>query len=144
MPTSAERARDICLVDTSTAVALVVADHEAHDETVAAIGRQALGLAGHSHFETYSVLTRLPSPVRRAPTDVVRIIRHNFPHGRFLSARRMAALLARLPALGVAGGSVYDALIGAVAQEHGLPLATRDRRALDVYRALDVEVRLLP
>jgi hypothetical protein len=35
---------------------------------------------------------------------------------------------------------VYDALVGAVAAEHRLPLATGDRRALAVYRTLDVEV----
>jgi predicted nucleic acid-binding protein len=38
---------------------------------------------------------------------------------------------------------VYDALVGATAVEHRLVLATRDRRALDTYRALDVQVELL-
>ncbi len=39
--------------------------------------------------------------------------------------------------------SVADALVGAVAAEQGIPLATRDRRAVDIYRALGVEVELL-
>jgi predicted nucleic acid-binding protein len=43
----------------------------------------------------------------------------------------------------VAGGAVYDALVGAAAATHGLPLATRDRRALDIYRAVGAEVKLL-
>jgi len=38
---------------------------------------------------------------------------------------------------------VYDALVGAAAAEHRLVLVTRDRRALDTYRALGVDVELL-
>ena len=38
---------------------------------------------------------------------------------------------------------MYDALVGAAAREHGIALATRDRRALDTYRALDVRLELL-
>jgi predicted nucleic acid-binding protein len=41
---------------------------------------------------------------------------------------------------GVAGGAVYDALVGACANEHELPLATTDRRALETYRALGVRI----
>jgi predicted nucleic acid-binding protein len=36
-----------------------------------------------------------------------------------------------------------DALVGATAIEHGLPLTTLDRRALDTYRVLGVDVELL-
>lgn len=39
--------------------------------------------------------------------------------------------------------SVAIALVGAAAVEHGLPLATRDRSALDTYLALEVEVELV-
>jgi len=131
------------LVDTSVAVALVVADHEHHEETVQAVGRRALGLAGHAAFETFSVLTRLPPPARRAPAVVARLLSASFPATRFLSARASAALLAGLGDAGIAGGAVYDALVGAVAREHGAALATRDHRALDTYRALDVAVELI-
>ncbi len=48
-----------------------------------------------------------------------------------------------LESAGIAGGSVYDALVGAVAAEHDVSLATRDRHALDVYRMLGVRVELL-
>jgi predicted nucleic acid-binding protein len=145
MPNSASaasRRRDL-LVDTSVAVALVVADHEHQGTTTRAVGRQRLGLSGHAAFETFSVLTRLPAPARRPPGVVARLLDAGFPATRFLGARETEALLGRLGNLGVAGGSVYDALVGAVAVTHDLPLATRDKRALDVYRALDVEVRLL-
>jgi predicted nucleic acid-binding protein len=39
---------------------------------------------------------------------------------------------------------VYDALVGCAAAEHGITLATRDRRALEVYRAIGVDVEVLP
>jgi predicted nucleic acid-binding protein len=48
-----------------------------------------------------------------------------------------------LAASGIAGGAVYDALVGACALEHGVVLATRDRRALGSYRALEVRVEVL-
>ena len=131
------------LVDTSVAVALVVADHDDHDAVVAAIGARRLGLAGHAAFETFSVLTRLPPPARREPKVVDQLIRASFPASRFLGAEETAALLDRLAGLGIAGGAVYDALVGAVAVAQGLPLATRDARAADVYRTLDVEFELL-
>jgi predicted nucleic acid-binding protein len=138
MPASAD-----LLVDTSVAVALAVADHEHHDETAQAVGRRTLGLAGHAAFETFSVLTRLPPPARRGPAVIVRLLSVSFPATRFLSARASAALLAELGKAGIAGGSVYDALVGAVAKEHGVALATRDHRALDTYRALDVAVEVM-
>ncbi len=131
------------LVDTSVAVALAVADHADHETTVEALRGRPLGLAGHAAFETFSVLTRLPPPARRTPAAIARLLSVSFPHSRFLGAQAAASLLAELEPAGIAGGAVYDALVGAVAAEHGLVLATRDRRALDTYRALSVNVELL-
>jgi predicted nucleic acid-binding protein len=131
------------LVDTSVAVALTVADHEHHERTFTALGDLRLGLAGHAAFETFSVLTRLPTPARRAPATVARLLAGSFPHTRFLGAQAAASLLAKLAASGIGGGAVYDALVGARALEHGLVLATRDQRALETYRALDVRVEFV-
>ena len=142
MTTSARKRPDL-LVDTSVAVALTVADHEHHDATFAALQGRRLGLAGHAAFETFSVLTRLPAPARRTPATVARLLAASFPHSRFLGADSSRSLSERLATIGIAGGSVYDALVGAAAAEHGLTLATRDRRALETYRALDVEVEFL-
>jgi predicted nucleic acid-binding protein len=142
MPASARTGE--LLVDTSVAVALAVADHEHHESTFETLRRRRLGLAGHAAFETFSVLTRLPPPARRSPSAVARLLAASFPHSRFLGARAAAALLSELEQAGIAGGGVYDALVGAVANEHRLRLATRDRRALEVYRALEVDVELLP
>jgi predicted nucleic acid-binding protein len=131
------------LVDTSVAVPLVVADHEHHESTTAALAARRLGLAGHAAFETYSVLTRLPTPARRTPAVVEHLMEVNFPATRHLSAGVAASIVARLAGEGIAGGSVYDALVAATALEHRLVLATRDRRALDTYRAFGVAVELL-
>jgi predicted nucleic acid-binding protein len=131
------------LVDTSAAVALVVGDHSLHDATLDALDGRTLGLSGHAAFETFSVLTRLPPPARRPSPVVAQILAANFPESRFLSAAGTAALFARLAGGEFAGGSVYDALVGAAAAEHGVALATWDRRALDTYRALGVNVHLL-
>jgi predicted nucleic acid-binding protein len=141
MPTAGSGvARRDLLVDTSVAVSLVVADHEQHAAVTRRLGRRRLGLAGHAAFETFSVLTRLPSPVRREPAVVQQILQAGFPATRFLGADDARSLLGRLASLGIAGGAVYDALVGQVAVSHGLTLATRDTRAVDVYRALDVDL----
>lgn len=131
------------LLDTSAAVAFVVADHEAHGATWDALERRVLGLAGHAWFETFSVLTRLPPPNRRSAAVVGRVIAANFPESRFLGARDAASLARRLSELGVSGGSVYDALVAASARAHDVGLATRDRRAADTYRSVGAEVELI-
>jgi predicted nucleic acid-binding protein len=131
------------LVDTSVAVAIILADHQDHHETVKAVSGLYLGLAGHAWFETYSVLTRMPPGVRRSPADVQAILDHDFPATRFLEAREQAALQGELSRVGIAGGAVYDALVGAVARSHGLTLLSRDRRAMSTYGALGVDVRLI-
>lgn len=141
MPTS-DDAPDL-LVDTSVAVALSVADHAHHDVVFAALSGRRLGLAGHAAFETHSVLTRMPPPARLTPAAARRVLHTNFPYTRFLGPQSAAELLASLAAHGIAGGSVYDALVGAVAKEHGLRLGTRDRRAAHTYHGLEVEVEFV-
>jgi len=71
---------------------------------------------------------------------VAKLLARNFPENRYLSGEDAGDLLSRLAALGIAGGSVYDALVGATARAHELVLATRDRRAIETYRALHVNV----
>lgn len=131
------------LVDTSAAVPLLVADHESHDAVHRALGPSVLGLAGHALFETYSVLTRLPAPTRRTPAECHLLLDSNFPGSRFLSPSSQSDALARFAELGIAGGSVYDALVGCASLAHEVTLVTRDRRALDTYRSLGVDVRFI-
>lgn len=143
MPSSGESSR-VTLIDTSVAVTLAVADHESHGATMDAVGGRTIGLAGHAWFETFSVLTRLPPPARRRPSEVARLLAHNFPQSRFLDVNGQQGVTTRLAELGIAGGSVYDALVGAAARHHGLPLLTRDRRAVDTYRTMGVDFEVLP
>ncbi|TDE14024.1 type II toxin-antitoxin system VapC family toxin [Jiangella asiatica] len=140
MPTNAE---PDFLVDTSVAVPLVVADHEHHETVTGALRGARLGLSGHAAFEAFSVLTRLPPPARRTARAATQLITVNFPLSRHLSPSVAAELIDRLAAAGISGGAVYDALVGATAREHRVVLCTRDRRALETYRALDVEVKLI-
>ena len=136
--------RQVALLDTSTAVALIVEDHEAHIATIDAVRGRQLGLAGHAWFETYSVLTRLPAGLRRSPADALRLLAGNFPASRFLGEAEAADLGRELVGLRVSGGAVYDALVGAAARQHRLPLISADARARPVYDALGVDIELIP
>lgn len=124
-------------------MALVLADTKPHAATAAAMGRRTLGLSGHAAFEAYSVLTRLPAPHRQRPSTIATLLTEAFPGTRHLSARAALRVTIRLAELGIAGGAVYDGLVGATAVEAGLPLATRDRRALATYRALEVDIEFI-
>lgn len=146
MPTSGKRSSDRqpdTLVDTSAAVAFVVADHEGHRATWDALESRALGLAGHAWFETFSVLTRLPGASRRDPATVTELLTANFPHSCFLDEQTASALTTELARKGVSGGAVYDALVAATSAQHGIPLASRDQRALGTYRAFGIEIELI-
>ncbi len=129
----------IALVDTSIAVPLVISDHEAHEIVTAAVDGLRLGLAGHAAFETYSVLTRLPAPLRLHPGTAASLVATTFPETRHLPADSAASLIDRLATAGIAGGAIFDALVAAAAQAHDLKLVTADGRALRTYRALGVE-----
>ena len=136
--------RQVALLDTSAAIALMVEDHDAHAATLDAIRGRQLGLAGHAWFETYSVLTRLPAGLRRSPGDALRLLAGNFPASRFLGEAEAADLGRELAVLRISGGAVYDALVGAAARQHGLPLVSADARARSVYEALGVDLELIP
>ncbi len=133
----------VVLLDTSAAIALMVEDHDAHAATLDAVRGRRLGLAGHAWFETYSVLTRLPGGLRRSPTDALRLLAGNFPESRFLGEAEAASLGAELVGLGVSGGAIYDALVGAAARQHRLPLVSGDARARPLYDALGLDVELI-
>ena len=144
MPTGMDAEPDeVLLLDTSAAVALVVEDHEAHAATLEAVRGRRLGLAGHAWFETYSVLTRLPGGRRRSPADVAALLAHDFPATAFLADDAAAALGPELARLGISGGAVYDALVGAAARQRGRLLVSGDARARTVYEALGVRVHLI-
>lgn len=100
-------------------------------------------MAGHAAVELLSVLTRLPPPHRLSPAAALRLEETNFPESRFLSANDTKDVLRELAEAGLAGGAVYDGLVGAAARQHKLALITCDRRAEPTYRLLGVNYELL-
>jgi predicted nucleic acid-binding protein len=144
MPTAMSAERDVALLDTSAAIALIVEDHESHAQAITALRGRRLGLAGHAWFETYSVLTRLPGAQRRSPADALHLLAHNFPATAFLGERASVKLGPELAGLGVSGGAVYDALVGAAARQHRLRLVSADALARSVYDGLGVELEMMP
>ncbi len=135
--------REVVLLDTSAAIALVVEDHDAHPAAMQAVGDRRLGLSGHAWCETYSVLTRLPGGQRRSPVDALRLLEHDFPESVFLGEPECVDLGREVARLGVSGGTVYDALVGAAARRHGRRLLSADARARSVYEALGVDLELI-
>jgi predicted nucleic acid-binding protein len=143
MPTDTTAEQEVVLLDTSAAIALVVEDHDAHPAIMQAVGDRRLGLSGHAWFETYSVLTRLPDGQRRSPADALRLLEHDFPETVFLGASESVDLGREVVRIGVSGGAVYDALVGAAARQHGRRLLSADARARPVYEALGVDLELV-
>jgi len=134
----------VILVDTSVAVPAALPWHASHQAASASLPRQKTQAIAQVAVETYSVLTRLPSP-QRVPAAVVL----KYLYGVFefpplvLTAKGHQRLLELAAANGISGGAVYDAIVAATAVEAGATLLTLDRRALATYRLLGVSYRLI-
>lgn len=139
LPTNVEHV----LVDTSAALALAQRQSPFHPAARARLVRCRRGMSGHAAVELLSVLTRLPPPHRLTPVAAVRLEQTNFPESRFLAATDMEDLLREFVEAGLAGGALYDGLVGAAARQHQLRLITCDRRAEPTYRMLGVNYELL-
>ncbi|HEU4361961.1 MAG TPA: PIN domain-containing protein [Mycobacterium sp.] len=129
---------DLWACDTSVAVAALDPTHEAHSACRRALVERRPALAGHAAFETYSVLTRLPLPLRLSAGQAASVLAAAFPADCWLDATGTRDLRERLADLNIVGGSVYDALVGQAAVASRRTLLTRDRRAERTYRSLDV------
>ena len=127
-------------LDTSVAVALLVATHRAHDAVARWCDGREVALSGHALAETYSVLTRLPGDLRLAPADAARLLRERFVEPLLMGTEAASRLPDVLGRLGIAGGATYDAMVALAALEHGAVLATRDARARATYEAVGVRV----
>lgn len=130
-------------VDTSVSVAAALPWHEAHAAALAALPGTKTTLLAQVGLETYSVLTRLPPP-QRVPASLARdYLSEMFTLPPLtLSADGVRRLLDLAAAEDITGGAVYDALVGATAQEAGATLLTLDRRAVATYQLLRVNYRL--
>jgi predicted nucleic acid-binding protein len=129
--------------DTSLVVAAFASWHEQHDAARHVLDA-GVRLIDHCALETYSVLTRLPSPHRSPAPVVVAFLRARFPQPflRMTEARYRGFVLA-LADQGITGGAAYDALVAATAAATGAELITCDRRAAAVYDAYGVRFQLL-
>lgn len=130
-------------IDASVAVAALTTWHDSHD--VARAAAHGAAIPSHALLETYSVLTRLPAPHRLNRDVVGRLLERWFPAAGIVVptdelAKRMVD---RCREAEVEGGAVYDALIGLTADEAGLPLLTRDRRATATYERLGIGFTVL-
>jgi predicted nucleic acid-binding protein len=130
-------------VDSSIAIAAILADHEAHDLAEDALSGTEATIA-HVASETYSVLTRLPPPLRLDAVIAASIVDARLPPSRVtLDADAHASAPRTLAAVHVSGGATYDGLIALTALEHDLELLSRDWRAARTYRALGLRFQLL-
>jgi hypothetical protein len=139
MPTSAE----LWAVDTSVAVAALDGSHAAHATCRDAVRSRRPALAGHAAFETFSVLTRLPGQLSIDSPTAQRIMAAVFPSICWIGEEGAERLLARLGAIGIVGGAVYDALVGEAARVNEHRLLTRDLRAKRTYDLIGVDYELV-
>ena len=131
-------------VDSSVAVAALLAAHESHEPARVCLLERRPRLVAHAAFETYSVLTRLPLPDRLAPQAAWALLDRAFPTAPLLlRAAGLRNLLASLAEAGIGGGAVYDGLVAGTAKDFGAELLTLDRRAVPTYSAVGVRFQLL-
>lgn len=130
-------------VDTSVAIPLLVQTHRAHSTVVDWWGGRSVALSGHALVETFSVLTRLPGDIRLTPVDAAQLLSTRFAAPLLLDSDDAAQLPSLLADFGVAGGAVYDAIVGLAAARNHCSLATRDARAQLTYAAVGVDIELV-
>ena len=123
-------------VDTSVVVAGFASWHEGHAAAAAAL-RRAPKIPAHALIETYSVLTRLPPPHRAQSALVASFLARTFGDATLaLPSAEHVRLVELCASLGIAGGSVHDALIAMTVKHARGRLLTRDRRATMTYERL--------
>lgn len=90
-----------------------------------------------------SVLTRMPGQLSIEATIAGELIGRAFPTVYWLDDTSSAGLLRRLGTVGIAGGAIYDALVGEAARINECVLLTRDMRAKRTYDLLGVSYELI-
>jgi len=129
--------------DSSVCIPALLADHEDNPTAHAAL-LDADRTIAHAAIETYSVLTRLPPPLRLTGAEAAVLIDNRLPaEWLALDAGAAASALRQMASAGVAGGAAYDGLIALTAAHHGVALLTLDARASRTYRRLGVSFSLL-
>lgn len=129
--------------DSSVVIAAFSSWSSYHEASIEVLG-DARDLVAHVELETYSVLTRLPEPLRMEPKLVARYLREDYPGKRMaLGDVERRELVTRFANLSIAGGAIYDGLVAATAAHYDFRLISCDRRAASTYDRLGVEVTYL-
>lgn len=136
-------ANDAVALDTSVVIPFLMRSHPAHLATRRRLAGRSVVLTTHSLAESYSVLTRLPGDARSSPTDAAALLAANFPTTVAPTPEIAGRLPDVLAPIGIAGGAVYDALVGLAAAAAGIGLVTRDARAIPTYSAVGARVEIL-
>ena len=113
--------------DTTRIVAALLAVHPHHERAIAALvnlldGGYDMVLVGHTLFEAYSSLTKMPPPLRIEPTAAVTAIAATFIGLGTVVGFELDECLGALRGFveaRVLGGRVYDASIVACARARG-------------------------
>ena len=131
------------LVDTSYIVAQLASWSPHHDSVTSQLdlrlsGGESMVVAAHSVAETYSVLSRLPAPHRLSPRDAAHAVKQVLVLASDVIAldggEYVDLVTNRAPALGVAGGRLYDFLIHACAVKSSAHfLLTLNRRHFEGF-----------
>jgi predicted nucleic acid-binding protein len=125
------------LFDTSVLVAALLTNHSKHSlafPSLEATQRREIReyISAHSLAELYSVLTRLPEPLRVSPIEAQAMIAdlNGYLEVVSLQAEDYQAAIANMVILKLPGGGVFDALIAQVALKaevnHLLTLNAKD------------------
>ena len=110
--------------DTSVLVAAVLEEHEHHQRSFALLAkasRPSSCCAVHNLAEAYATLTRFPGKQRLSPEQA--LLSLSVFESRLtivaLDSREYLAAIRRFAAIGIVGGTIYDALIAACALKAG-------------------------
>ena len=109
-------------VDTSVVIPMLFSWHDFHERAAAALqNRKQLLLPLPVLIESYSVLTRLPSPYRVQGSIAYRSLQNSFSEASIaaLPPHKMWSFLDDSQSTGITGGRVYDALIATIAIDAG-------------------------
>lgn len=113
------------LFDSSVLIASSLQAHGDHQRSIEWMDKARAGqieavVSAHTLAEVYSVLTRLPSPLRVSPAVALQIIERNIlglMEVVALTGQEYADLIRYLSGIGIAGGAVYDGIIACAADK---------------------------
>jgi predicted nucleic acid-binding protein len=139
------------LFDTSVLVAALLTNHSKHSQAFPSLEavqrRENQGyISAHSLAELYSVLTRLPEPLRVSPDEAQALIvdLSGYLAVVSLQSEDYKAAISQMVALKLPGGGIFDALIAQAALKakvnHLLTLNAKDFTRLSEEIALLLQV----